>query len=432
MPYGIADLPLFLLLPPLLALSFFFSASETGLFGLTAHQRFRMAQRGGLIGRTVERLLADQRLLLITLLIGNTTVNVSYFVVCSALLLKTDGAEHPLWTVLMSAAPLLVMVLGSELLPKMLANVIREQVVRALALPLYAVHRALRPVGRILGRWVVGPVGRVFAPRQKAGELTTDEMEALLDMSRTRGVIGSDEQQLLKQVLLLGQRKVRDVMVPRVDIIAIDVNEDPRKLQDLIEERPLMKYLAIDGDIDHVEGVIYTRQFLLARRIGQKVDLRSLVRKIRFVPELLRVDQLLEDFRKTGTHLALAVDEYGGTSGLTTLKDIVERMVGDLDMDGVIGDESLSTTQQVAPGVWRVGGRLSVHDWAEAFGAGRIPPRVATVGGLVAMLAGKVPQEGDRVRLGNVEMQVERMDGGRVESVLLRLMGSPRKPEAAP
>jgi CBS domain containing-hemolysin-like protein len=430
MPYSLADLPLFLLLPALMVGSALFSGSETALFGLTAAQRLRITSRKGLIASAVAGLLEDQRHLLVTLMLGNMLVNSSYFVITSALALKAHEG-HPLLLIAVSAIPVITLILIGEVLPKLVANTACERWVSATAVLLYTIHRLARPLTSAISGGIIGPLGRLFAPPGAPQEVETDEFEALLDMSQSRGVIGSDEQQLLREVLQLGQRKVKDVMIPRVDIESIDIHEKPETLEFMIRHSAHTQYIAINGDIDHIEGIIYSRQFWLARRRGV-TDLRKLVRQVRFVPEILRVDQLLEDFRRTGTHLAIAVDEYGGTAGFVNIKDVVERMVGDVDMDGAIGPSTEGSVQLVKPGIWRVDGRLSVHDWTEAFGEHTLPPRVSTVGGLVTALLGRMAKPGDRARLANLEMEVEGVQRGRVESVLLRLTSKTADPSALP
>lgn len=433
MPYGLADLPFFLALPLLLAVTGFFSASETALFGLTAHQRFQLTQKPGVVSFAIAALLRDPRTLLIVLMLGNMSVNTLYFVINTVLLLHLDHTANPFWFIAVSIVPLIAMVLLGEVLPKLVANTLRIPLVQINAIPLYAVHRLLAPVATGLSSWIIQPVGRVLAPKaaptaEESQALSTEELEALLEMSARRGVIRTDEQQLIRQVLQLSQLKVRDVMVPRVDMVAIDISEPAAAFAKLAEDSTLSKILAINGDIDHMEGIIYARQFMLARRKDANVNLRSLVRNVRYVPEILRVHQLLEDFRKTGTKVAVAVDEYGGTAGLVTLKDIVERMVGDVDMDQVVGGAPLDVPEHLGVGTWRVSGKLSVHDWEDAFGAHDLPPRVSTVGGLVMALLGRVPRVGDRARLANLALDVEKMDGDRVESVLLRLTGPDGQP----
>ena len=263
---------------------------------------------------------------------------------------------------------------------------------------------------------------RLIAPPTAPTQLSGEEVETLVEMSRSRGVIGSNEQEMLGEVLDLSQLKVRDVMVPRVDIHSIDIHQPPHVLADKIEASGLTKWVAVDGDLDHVEGVIYARQYLLARRLESNVSLSKLVRGIRFVPELQRVDELLEDFRKTGTSLAIVVDEYGGTAGLVTLKDVVHQMLGDIDPSRT-QEEGALEAEQLDETTWRISGRLSVHDWAETFSAEALPPRISTVGGLVMAKLGRVPRDGDRARLANLELEVEKAKKGRVQSVLLRMVG---------
>ncbi|MBI1375593.1 MAG: DUF21 domain-containing protein [Phycisphaera sp.] len=424
MPYAATDLPFLIALPILLIASAFFSGSETALFGLSAHQRLKLTTGESAVARALSALLDDQRTLLVTLMLGNMTVNVLYFVVSSALLLKLDPHEvNPAWIAVMTVAPLVMIILAGEVMPKMVANVARVGWVRVTVVPLVVIHRAAKPIGFVVGHGIIQPLGRLLAPSQSAEALSGDELHVLLETSERRGVIGFDEQRMLREVLKLSEMKVRDVVVPRVDIIAIDVHASPVKLRELFQETGLSKVVAYDGDLDHVLGVVYARQFLLASRLRPNVRIANLVRNVRFVPELQRVDQLLEDFRRTATKVVIAVDEYGGTVGLVTVKDVVERLVGDLDMDEAPGESPESHAEEVRPGVFRVHGRLSVHDWDQTFAAESIPPRVSTVAGLIMALLGRVPNEGDTVRIANLEMQIERMDGGRIDSVLLHLVG---------
>lgn len=416
------DILFLVLLPILLAVSAFFSGSETALFGLSAQQRLQLTRGGGIVGRATAGLLHDPRALLVTLMLGNMTINVLYFVISSALLLGFDDRVHPALLALLSLVPLFAIILFGEVLPKLVANTARLRWVRVTGVLLFAIHSTVRPFGIALARWVIQPLGRLVAPSDpNVGEMSTDELAALLEMSQSRGVIAADEQQLLRDVLQLSQLKVRDIMIPRVDMVAIDIHQPPHKLRELILEADLTKFIACDGDIDHVLGVIYARQFLLAHRLEPNLTLRRLVRGVRFVPEIQRVDELLEDFRKSRTNLAIAVDEYGGTAGLITIKDIVEQMVGDLDMDEAPGEGDGTPAESLGDGSWRVSGGLSVHDWAEAFGATALPPRVSTVGGLVTALLGRAPRVGDVVTVANLQITVEDVDGLRIQNVVLRL-----------
>ncbi len=393
------------------------------IFGLGTQQRLRLQHAGGMTARAVDALLADQSSLLVTLMLGNMMMNVGYFVVTSALLLQLDPKTvHPAWIIGVTFVPLLIIILFGEVLPKLVANTAPVGWVRVAIVPLYAAHRVVAPMGLFMSRWFVSPMVRLLAPRRSHGALSTDELQALVEMSQHHGVIAAEEHELLEEIIALGDLKVRDVMVPRVDIESFDLAQPAAALRTLIEKTGRPKILACHRDIDHVAGVIQARQFLLEFRLNPTVMPHTTVLPVRFVPELQRVDALLEDFRNTGTHMAVVVDEYGGTAGLVTLKDVVEQMLGDLDMDGAPGETPETTTQRISTGVWRVSGRLSVHDWADAFGAERLPPRISTVGGLVMTLLGHVPKTGDRAQLANLELEVEHAEAGRVESVILRLL----------
>lgn len=422
-PWATGDLPLMLLMPVLLVLSGFFSGSETALFGMNAADRQKLTRQHRVVGRAVEGLLEGPQMLLITLMLGNMAVNVLYFVIGSALVLKLDPTRDAGWVALGTLAPLLMIIVFGEVMPKMVANLSPMRWVGVVAVPLWTVHRTIGPVRLVLQRFVIAPLGRLFAPPNRPPALSDVELAGLVDVSEKRGVIDPTEEHLLREVVSLSSLKVRDVMVPRVDIVAWDIEDGADALRELIDQKKATKLPAYRGDLDHLEGVVYVRRYLLALRRGEDMAADKLITPVTYVPELQRVDQLLEQFRVSGTHLAIAVDEYGGTAGLITLKDIVERLVGELDFAPEERAETPQTPASVMIGLgrWRVSGMLAVHDWGQMFGADRLPERVATVGGLVTALLGRIPAVGDEATLGNLRMAVEHMEGGRVESVVLSL-----------
>lgn len=429
--YSIADVPLFIALPLLLIASGFFSGSETALFSMSNQQRRQFLRDRSVIARATGQLLHHPRTLLITLMFGNMTINVLYFVVSSVLLLKlSDVDPNPVVMLAATLLPLLLIVAFGEVLPKMVANTAVVSWIRVIALPMLAIHRLIGPVGMVVGRVLIKPLGRLFAPPGGAVEFTADELETLLRLSQKRGVIAGDEMHLVRQVMRLSELQVSDVMVPRVEVDAIERHDPPAAIRQKIEQTQRVRLPVYDGDLDHIVGVVYAKEFLLGQAGNRAMDVDRFVRQVRFVPELIRVDRLLEDFRRTNTHVAIVVDEYGGTAGLVTLKDVAERVVGDLDMDQGLGEGSTPPVEAVEPGVWRADGRLSVHDWSDVFGTAQLPVRVSTVGGLVTALIGRLPENGDTAELGNLRIEVERASGGRVESVLLRVPGSSSAPEA--
>ena len=411
--------------PVLLAGSGFFSGSETALFTLSAHQRRRLAQSKTIIGAAIGTLLHETRALLITLLLGNMVINVFYAAMTTILLLhfKRHGAGAALIGAL-TAGFLLALILFGEVMPKLVASRLPETWSRIAAVPLLFIHRVIGPVRIALNVAIITPLARLIAPPQRPPALDAEEIETLLELSEASGIIDVEEENLLRQVLELSQLKVRDLMTPRVDIVAHDLDGEPQRLIDLLSATRLSHVPVYHDDLDHIAGMVRAREALAARPRTRR-DLALLVRQAVFVPELQRADELLVQFRKTGVKVAIAVDEYGGTAGLVTLENVVEQMVGEIAGPYEPGD--LPRVQQVEPGVWRVRADLPIHEWADAF-AGFSPAadkqrgsHQISMGGLVMARLGRVPVAGDRIKLDNLTIEVEAMHDKRIGTLLLRL-----------
>jgi CBS domain containing-hemolysin-like protein len=416
-----------LCLPVLLVLSGFFSGSETALFSLTRHQRAQLKASGTLAGTVITTLLAETRGLLITLLMGNMTVNVLYFVVSTKLLLIAQQ-EHWLSPVALgvaSVAPLLVIIILGEVLPKLIAARAAVVCSRLAAVPLLTVHRLISPVRWFASIFIITPLARLIAPRSRPESLSADELASLLELSQRQGVIDPQEQRILRQALDLGRVKIDELMTPRVDLHAFDMDNDPEELIEFFKRTNLRQAPAYRKSLDNIEGFISARRVLLYPP-GSRLELNSLIEPATFVPQQQRADQLLAQLRRDGKTIAVVVDEYGGTAGLVTLEDVAEHLVGDIA--GAFDDGSQPLVEKTAEGVWRVSAELSTRDWAEAFGQ-RVPAdvhktlgAVHTLGGLVMAGLGRAAQTGDEITIGNLVLCVDSLDGRRIEYVTVRLV----------
>jgi len=424
---GIDELLMVSLLPVLIVASGFFSGCETALFSLSQHQRRQLGRSKSFSAVIVTTLLGEMRAILITLLLANMTVNVLYFVISTVLLIRLrEGYELGAAVVgVLSLVPLLVLILLGEVLPKLLASRLAQAWSRITAVPLWVVHRVLGPVRQVFSLVIITPLSRLIAPQAKPPSLSAQELETLLRLSEQQGVIDQDEEELLQEVLELSQLKVQDLMTPRVDLAALDLSDGPARLMELIRQTRHSHIPVFEQNLDHIIGMVHTRQVLLAQ--PKSVDqIKQLVRGVTYVPEIQRADQLLVQFRKTGTKVAIVVDEYGGTAGLVTLKDVVEQMVGRIAQSEEA--EALPQVQAMGDGVWRVSAGLSVRQWAQAFLSGDennglvVVPGISTLGGLVMAKLAKVPQEGDQITTGNIQIEVQTMQGRRVQWLMIRLV----------
>lgn len=409
-----------LALPLLLVASGFFSGSETALFSLSEHQRYQFKRSGTLAGSIIAQLVAEPRGLLITLMLGNMVVNVLYFVITTLLMIHLEASQGlgAVAMTLIGIGVLVGLILCGEVMPKLVAARIAETWAKVTAVPLFVCHRVIAPLRAVLNVLVITPLARLIAPKAKPPQLSPDELAALLELSQHRGVIDPDEEQILQQVLALGQLKVRNLMTPRVDLEAFDLGHPVAELIDLIRSSRRRHIPVYNSDMDHIEGVVFARRVVLAR--PQSIDeLKQLIEPVHYVPETQRADRLLLDMRKLHSTFVVAVDEYGGTSGIVTMEDVVEQMIGEIPGPGA--DETKPAVQSLAPGRWRVGAHLQIHDWRQAFGDSGQAPMVSTVGGLVMATLGHLPHIGEQVRIGNLVIEVERMNERRIDTLLLRL-----------
>jgi len=412
------------LLPVLLALSAVCSGSETALFGLTHADRVRLRGERPRASEVVAKLLREPRKLLLTVLLLNMTVNVAYFVLSSAWALR---APTPIAGVAISLGTLAGIVLIGEILAKLLANADRVRVVSLIAAPIAMVQRGVAPVLTGLERGVVSPMARVLAPRSGRNRAhDAAELTALLAEAGRVGAIDGHEQRLLAEVVELGRLRVRDVMTPRLDVQWIDEREltADRVRETLARIRHGTIPIARDElQGERVVGLLDARRYLATAHAAPRTPapraLALAVRPARFVPENIRLDQLLEHFRATGTHTALCVDEFGGVQGLVQVEDVVRSLVE------AVGDEADGDREPahlVALGVWSVPGRLPVHELIDDFGLDEraVDRRVSTVAGLVQLRLGRLPTVGDTVRVDRLTLEVERVTGRTVDRLLVR------------
>lgn len=416
------DVGMLAVLPVLLLFSGFFSGSETALFAMSETERMHLRRRGGIAGRATESLLRQPRMLLITVLLGNMIANVSYFVISSVLIMRVTPDAGVLGGAVAAIVTLLAIVLIGEVLPKMTANAHRERFAGLAAPPMLVLHNFITPLRIALDRAIVTPLSRLTAPSGGVPpQLDEDELRALLEISSRQGVINVDEQRILREVMGMSRLRVRDVMTPRVRMAAVPVAASPEDVLNLARETRHTKFPVYVGDMDTIVGILSVKRFLLESR-SRRVSVRSAMSQAVFAPQIATLDQFLEHVRRARSRSAIAVDEFGGTAGIISIEDVIERLVGDVTaQEERAGDHGQVQLRQMGTSGWEVDGDMSVHDWAEAFGQRIVSKHVATLGGLMIEHLGRPPHVGDIVRLANVELEVLEVDRARVVRAAVRL-----------
>jgi len=291
-----------------------------------------------------------------------------------------------------------------------------------------------RIVARILpvvtaASWLLWPISflikRIFAARSAAvstpTEATEQEVRAYIDVGRQEGILEKDEEKLLLSIVDFGDTRVREVMTPRTDVIWIDVASSLTVLFDLFVESKYSRIPVVRGSIDTVVGIVHVKDTLTALRAGSPRSISDLMREAYFVPETKKVSELLREFQRRHLWMAIVVDEYGGVSGLVTVEDLLEEIVGELADEHE--DEREEVTKAGENG-FSVSGKANIEIVRDLFGRGPEDEEFTTVGGFLASRLGHIPKAGEMHRESDLRFTVEEADRRRVHRVRIEPVGS--------
>jgi len=400
----------------LLVCSAVMSGSETAFSNLSHRQTKDFQASTNKLQKLAARLLNNPTHLLTSLLFGNMLVNVLYFSLASVLSLSLAGQIGPAAGLVTAVAAFFLLLLFGEMLPKSLAYSHPRQFCIAAAPISFLCTRILTPALKILEFTFITPLLRLLTGSEESvgpgNNVTPEQFKTLIESSRQTGPDTSRQNRLFAEVIELGFLKVRHVMRPRVDMIICTATDSTEKVRRLMAENSLTKIPVYTKQPDNIIGYIHQRNLLLT----PDMPVAKMLKKVNFVPEQKSVESLLEFFRKNKTDMAVVVDEYGGIAGAVSVEDIVEELIGPIEP--AISPEPI---EQTGPLQYRLAAHLAIHDWAQAFGIDLGQTRLATVGGLVTALLGRIPKQGDLAYWGNLKFTVEKVRKHRIETLLLSL-----------
>jgi putative hemolysin len=409
-----------------------FAAAEIALVSLRPGQVNRLAAESHR-GRTIQRLLQQPNRFLSAGQIGVTFAGflssafgaVTFSTPVATLLRRahlSTGAADAVALLLVTVSIAYVSLVVGELAPKRVGMQRAEAVALISASPLEFIARAARPV-----IWMLGVstdlVVRLLGADPRAGREEMTEQE-LRDIVATNAQLTLDERRLIAEVLDAGDRPIREVMVPRLDVHALPAELTVAAALDAVRELPNSRYPVVDGGLDDVAGFVHVRDLYAATEAGDAATvIRELVRPVMRLPDTRRALPALAEMRKAGAHLAVVVDEYGGGAGIVTLEDLLEELVGDITDEF---DESLIGHREDSPdGAPRplpadpVDAQLRLEEFEEETGV-RLPDGpYDTAAGWMLYALGRIPREGDQARHGDIVLTVSQLRGRRVEKVAL-------------
>jgi putative hemolysin len=309
----------------------------------------------------------------------------------------------------------------AELVPKTLALANSERFAIALSLPIDLLARALGPVIALL-TGVTNWIARLFGAQvSNEAQITAEELRLIVERGGEQGVLEAEEEQMINAVIELGTRRVHEVMVPRIAMVTLESDATIGDAIDLIVEEGHSRIPVYEETVDEIVGIVYAKDLLPFLKAGapDPPPLRSLLRTPVLVPESMTVDDLLHELQRRKVHIAIVLDEYGGTAGLVTIEDLLEEIVGEIQDEY---DEEEPMIVRLSDDEARIDGRASVDDLADLFET-QVPQEdedeYDTVGGLIYHRIGGVPKPGDQVSVDGLTLTVETTDGRRVSKVLV-------------
>jgi len=414
-----------LLLLALVALSAILNGAEAAYFSLGRARLRRVA------GETASPagqppLIERPHDLLVTLLVGITLVNIAAAALAATIAEELFGVRFGPWVEML--VMVLLLTTFSEVLPMTLAVKRPDRFIAIVRRPVAWLGVALTPARVVLGGLTALTLRLVGGGRQAEPELTEEELRTLVDVGASEGVVEREEREMIHKVFELEDTLVRSIMVPRTDMFCLDVKTSTEEILPLLREALHSRVPVYERSLDVIVGILYTKDLLpYVGGLPAGFSLREHLHPPYFVPESKRADALLQEFQAKRLHMAIVVDEYGGTAGLVTLEDLLEELVGEIADEF---DEPERLIQRVDANTYRVAGKLPIDELNSVTGLQISNQSYDTVGGWVLDLFGRVPRKAERVETAELMVTVEKVERTRIREVLIALR-TPASREAA-
>lgn len=410
----------------LLALSAFFSSSETAMMSVNKIRVRNLAEAGLSSAQILSKVLDNQAKMLSAILIGNNIVNISASSLMTVLVTQAFGDKFVgLATGILT---LLVLIFG-EITPKTTATLYSETIALRFAKPIYLIMQVLTPVIFIVDKLALGVLLFLHIdPNKKQEAITEDELRTIVEVSHEEGVIESDEKKMIYNVFDFGDSVAKDIMVPRIDMTFIDVNAEYDEVVEIFRQEKYTRYPVFEETTDNVIGIINIKDLLLIEH-EKKFCLRDYLREPLYTYEYKKTAELMVELRKTQNNIAIVLDEYGATAGLITLEDMLEEIVGEIRDEYDEDEEDL--IKKIGPKEYLVEAAMKLDDLNDQLGLKLESEDYDSIGGFIIGLLDHLPEEGEEVTFDNLKFVVEKVDRNRIESVHLYIMDPDQNSEKA-
>jgi len=398
-----------------LLLSGFFSSSETALFSISKVKALHIAKDGSKSGILILKMKEDSHTLLTTILIGNNLVNIGASAIATSIAISYFKSNAV--GIATGIMTMLILVFG-EIFPKSFANHNNIFVARIVIYPLFWLSRLFFPLIYMLN-FIPKLHGTIDTTRET---VTEDELMTMVEVVEEEGEIKEEEKEYITNIFEFDDTCCSEIMTPRADMFVIDVSEDMDIKK--ILKTGFSRIPVIEDSIDNIIGILHVKdlfasfQKACASESDIPLDVKQIMRKPYFIPESKKLDSLLQDFKQKKNHIAIVVDEHGGISGITTLEDVVEEIIGEI----------IDETDRMTPDIvrlkgnkWLVAGKIDIDDLNKELEI-EIPESNTydTFSGFFLEQIGRIPKSGESIIINNWTVTVKDMDGNRIQSFIIK------------
>jgi len=327
---SLLTLPNIILLLVLAFVSFFFAASETSIIGLNKIRLRHMVTQGVKRAKHIQHLVANLDKFIVAILVGNNFVNIFISAMVTAIFVSLLGYR---WGVIIATlVTTLFLLILCEITPKILAIKLTERIALFTAPFMEAFIKILNPILAIFIN-ISNLILKILKiqPPKRSPLITEEELKLMIEIGKEEGVLSDEERKMLHRIFKFGDTRLKEVMMPKDKIIGVNIGTPPEELLNIFVEMGHARLPVFDGSIDNIIGIIYARDLLYILRDKGLFLLQDLVHEARYVPVTMRVNELLVEFQKDKTQIAIVVDEHKKTLGLVTLEDLIEEIVGEIE-----------------------------------------------------------------------------------------------------
>ena len=396
----------------LLCLSAFFSASETALMSLSKIRLMHMQEENVRGASVIARLKENSSKLLGTILVGNNLVNICASSIATVLAIEYFGDTGV--GIATGIMTVLVLIFG-EITPKALAAQNSEKVSLIVARPVSLLTYLLSPIVFVFTQ-IASLFIRLLGGKNSAYEptITEEELKTILNVSKEEGVIEDHERTMICNVFDFGDQLIKDVMIPRTDMVAININATYDEIINFIKTEQYSRYPIYNNRLDNIVGILNVKELVFYRNSEETFDMKKFMKKPYYTFEYMKTCELFSEMKKRRTHMAIVLDEYGGTAGIITIEDLIEEIVGDIHDEY---DTQAKQIETIREGEYVVDGSTRIEQLNELIGTRIESEHYDSIGGFIIGVIGRLPQQGESVEHENTKFIVENIEKNRVKKI---------------